>query len=78
MVKPLRPTLTSSISASLRYSGLTGFALSVVHQIYSSFSMQIPENVYTHVVGASLFGAISGAVLFSAIASLRNRIMLRG
>jgi hypothetical protein len=77
MAQPLRPTQTWSISASASYGGLTGFAVSVIHQIYSSFSKQVPDNVYTQIVGASLIGSVSGAILFAIVASLRNWLKMQ-
>jgi hypothetical protein len=77
MAQQVEPKQVWGISASATYGGLAGIAAGVVHQIYSSFSMEIPDNVYVHVVGATLVGAFSGAVLFASVALFRNWLKLR-
>lgn len=72
MAQPLRPTQTWSISASASYGGLIGFAVSVVYQIHSTFSKGLSDNVYAHLVDASVLGEISGAILFAVVALMRN------
>jgi hypothetical protein len=64
-----------SLPSSTLHGGLIGIAVGALHQIYRAVTNDIPEDIYTRVVGEVLVWAISGAILFVIIAIIRNRLL---
>jgi uncharacterized membrane protein YdbT with pleckstrin-like domain len=67
-----------SLRSSAVNGGLAGIALAALHQVYSAIAGNIPDNIYAHVIGDFVAGAVGGAILFVAIAALRNHRKGRG
>jgi ABC-type uncharacterized transport system permease subunit len=57
---------------------LVGIVLGALHEVYHVISNNIPDDIYVHVIGEFVAGAVGGTILFMVIAALRNRLKGRG
>jgi ABC-type uncharacterized transport system permease subunit len=67
-----------SLRGSAINGGLAGIAIAALYQVYSAVTNNIPDNLYVHVFGDFVAGAVGGAILFTVIAFLRNHFKGRG
>jgi hypothetical protein len=61
-----------SVSGSLLNGSLIGIAAGALHHVYHAVTNDIPENIYSHVIGELVAAALLCAGLFVGIATLRN------
>jgi hypothetical protein len=57
--------------------GLAGIAIAALHQVYHAISNNTPDIIYAYVIGEMVAGVAGGALLFTAISALRNRLKRR-
>jgi hypothetical protein len=71
--KPRWSRRSSAINVSL-----VGMVIAALHQVYHAISNNIPGNIYAHVIAEMVAGAAGGALLFTAVSIIRNRLRGRG
>ena len=59
-------------AGNARLGALVGIAVAALNMIYHALSDQIPENLYAHVIGEYVTGALAGAAVFAAVSAIYN------
>ena len=67
-----------SLRSSAINGALAGIVLAALHELYHAVSSNIPDDIYVHVIGEFVAGAVGGAILFTVISVIRNHLKGRG
>jgi hypothetical protein len=57
---------------SARSGALLGTAIGSLHIVYHALTNQVPEDIYQHVLGELIAGALGGSALFAAVSAACN------
>ena len=77
MKQPIELEPMWSRSTSAVYGWLSGITVGAVRQVHVVVSNEMPHDTYMRVISELAAGTLSGAILFAAIASLRNHLRRR-
>ena len=78
MKRGSKPEPGWSLWSSAINGALVGIVLAALHQVYHALSSNIPDDIYAHVIGEFVAGAVGGAILFMVISVTKNRLKDRG
>ncbi len=72
MKRSFEPERKWSLRSSAVFGGLAGLALAAIHHVHHVIFNHIPKDVYTHVIGETVAGAVGSTILFAGVAALRD------
>lgn len=75
MIQGYKPASNWSLRSSAIDGSLVGLAVTSLHHVHHAITNNIPDNIYTHVIGEAAAGLIGGAILFVGVAAVRNWIV---
>ncbi|QRM32970.1 hypothetical protein [Microvirga sp. VF16] len=78
MKRSVEPTPKWSLRSSAIYGGLAGLAVAAFHQVHHVVFNNIPDDIYTHVIGEMVASVVGGAILFTGVAAFRNWLKTPG